>query len=154
MAILYSTAEDDQTARRLAEAQGLLTLAETAGTLERPCLRPIAVLQDGEGGLAVINLGLDPWPWTGRSELSRPRKTASPHHRHKPLLGLAARAVDVAVETCAAAPTRDSSLVGECEAAGLLIFARALEKMTAGNIPSALAVAYVASEIMAELSWG
>jgi hypothetical protein len=160
--ILALPAEDDGIARRLAEevSRGTLILAETAGVIDRPSFKPIAVLQDSSEGLRIINLRLDTWPRTGGllNAVKLPwRRQASgpPARRRDPLLDLAERAVDAAVETLAGAPPRNiDALAQVCEAAGLMSLAQALQHMGATrDIRSVLAAAYLAGEIMTALSW-
>jgi hypothetical protein len=155
--LLSMAAEDADTARRVVDLpEDRLILAETAGTLERPSLRPIAIIQEQAEGIAVINLRLDPWPRTGADAATRRRESPTAALRPRDLLSdLAQRAVNAAVESCAGAADRDSAaLARECETAGLLSLATALELMsTRRDVPHALATAYLASEVIAVLGW-
>ena len=162
--LLILPGEAHELARRLTAGTGRppLVLAETAGELERPALRPITVFFNGVDGLQVINLNLDNWPHSRglRATIDAAkeiisRRAAPPASMHNPLLELARRALGAAVSICAGARAADmGKLARVCEAAGLVALADAVDRMDARrDSVSALATAYLSSEIMAGLNW-
>lgn len=153
--VLLSLAADDDQAQRLTHApKGHLLLAQTAGTLERPALEPIALLQEAQQGVQVLNLSLDAWP---KASFQWPRLKGPPTrqvHARDPLSELAQRVLESAVATCSGAPESPTALIQACETAGLISLARGLGRMSTQNrVQDALMLAYWVSEIRAALGW-
>jgi SWIM zinc finger len=127
----------------------------------RSLLRPIAIGIEASSAVEIVNLDLDPWPQQSMAQaaLSRLRELVSsppgPRPMTDPLRRLASRSLQVATSAASAAPIADANgLAGECEAAGLLTLARALEHLTASpDVASALRTAYLASEVEAAAIW-
>jgi hypothetical protein len=162
--LLSLPGEAHELARRFnAEAaHRLVVLAETAGELDRPSLRPIAMLFDVPTGLQAINLTLDEWPHTrglrampGALREFMSRRATPPAVMHDPLRALSRRALDAAVSSCAGAQVSNlEDITRACEAAGLVALAKALERMGAQrNAVNSLSAAYLASEVAAGSSW-
>lgn len=147
-------------ARRLSESRTLpLLLTESNSDLDRPSLRPIALLHDTVRGVEVINLGLEAWIRDARSPLKvlpnlLPRKAAAAHRTQDPLAELARRALMEATTACAGEPAPNlGQLERSCDAAGLRTLASALRRLETQRDPAAaMAAAYVASETLAGLS--
>jgi hypothetical protein len=156
--ILSIPASDDETASQLfehrARIRGLVT--EVACRGDRLNVLPIAVLEGGSR-LEVRNLDFDAWPEKkGAASLGRLRsvfsRPARPAMRHvDPLAAIAARVIDVGVAGLERRAYGDVAAVAQqCEAAGLLSLARSLDSLTdPQNVRAALAVTYLASEVLA-----
>lgn len=148
-------------ARRLTEmSRPPLLLVETSGDLDRPALRPIAVLHDGAQRLEVINLTLDRWISTSRSPLDTlqaliPRKPAASRLSRDPLAELARQALAEAAMVCAGQSSLSlDRLEQQCDAAGLGALAASLRRSNTDRTPiAAMATAYLASEMLESLSW-
>ncbi len=136
-----------------------LVLAEMAEDDGRAALRPIAALFDAKDGIEVVNLTLDEWPKSRTASLlkvffnrKRPQPSADPSW---PLQKLAERVIDAAVSIFSGSSAADLGKLGqECDAAGLVALANALDRMQKPGTPKdALAAAYLASETVACLRW-
>jgi hypothetical protein len=135
--------------------------AEATAAKGRPLLRPISIGLQASGGISVVNLELDRWPQQSLAQaaLSRLREIVSappgPRPMTDPLRKLAMRSLEVATAAASAGPIGDAkALAAECEAAGLLTLARALERLTASpDVSDALRAAYVAAEVEAAATW-
>lgn len=158
---LVLPSESQLDAKRLSEmARPPLLLVETSGDLDRPSLRPVAILHDGANGLEVINLTLDTWTRDTRSPLAAlqdllPRKAAATRLSQDPLAELARRGLAEATIVCAGEPAPNvAQLEQTCDAAGLATLATALRRMSVTRDAAvSMAAAYVASETLASLSW-
>ena len=151
--------EDDAAPRRMRAIGRRLkaVLAEATVDGERLRLAPIALLGEGEGRLRVWNLGLDhptradllgATPW--RRKIEKTSDAASALRRLDPLQRLAAAALELAVETARGAqPPAVARLRAEAESLGLAQLARMIGRARAGDVPSALRLAYMAGEIQA-----
>ena len=148
-------------ARRLAEmGRPPLLLTETSGDLDRPALRPVAIIHDGAQGVEIINLTLDQWARTSRSALGAlqemlPRKASHAGVTQDPLADLARRVLAEATTVCAGEPAPNLAQIEQsCDAAGLALLSGAVRRMSARpESTTAMAAAYVASETLATLSW-
>jgi hypothetical protein len=161
--VLTMPADADELAQRLRRQGNQLSFicVEAKAAKGRPLLRPIAVGIEASGAIKVVNLDLDHWRQQSLAQvaLSRLREIVGappgPQPIMDPLRRLAARSLEVATGAASAAPITDAKAVAaECEAAGLLTLARALERLTAKpDVAHALRAAYLAAEVEAVATW-
>jgi hypothetical protein len=161
--VLTLPAAANEVAQRLRRQGNQLACISVEATAAkgRPLLRPIAVGIETSGGIEIVNLDLDHWRQQSLAQmaLSRLREIVSaprgPQPMTDPLRRLAAQSLDVAAAAASATPIGDAkALAADCEGAGLLMLARALERLTAKpDVTHALRAAYLAAEVEAAATW-
>jgi len=161
--VLTLPADAGELAQRLRREGNQLAFVcvEATAAKGRPLLRPIAIGIEASGAVDIVNLDLDHWRQQSLAQaaLSRLREIVStppgPQPLTDPLRKLALRSLEAATAAASAAPIADAkALTAECEAAGLLTLARALEQLTAKpDVTSALRTAYLAAEVEAAATW-